>query len=633
VPEAGRAGGAGVIDAVIEGDVSGQVAVGSYITQMHVQAGAVVNVQQPGQRPAVRPRPRPITRLPRPARTFLGRTREREEVLAALGSGHVVELHGRAGAGKTSIVRDLLHRADPRIAHQAVVYVHARGQPRMDLLQLLFEVLYATDGNLQLDQAAVRQHLQGAEALVVFDDIDLPRDEVLALADELPRLTLLVATEEPALLGEGVTIAVHGLPPDDAVALLESALARERPLVGAERDAAIALCGALDGHPLSILRLAHIARQRPSALEELAASISAGPPPDEAIARYAVDVLPPTQQPILALLAILAGSPIDLVQVAMVLRIANAGVQLEDLERRGLAESHGPTYTTAAPLVAEAEAALETDVALDRLLDAFVDWAERPDRRDDEMIAAVAALSGVIRVASRREYWPRVARLVAAVEGAFAVGRRWGAWESVLQAGLLAAERIGASAPQGRFLHQLGSRALCLGDATIAERYLVAALAIRQGLGDEVGAAVTRHNLEILRGGPPPPPSPGDRSGPPARPSRRRLLGVVVGALAAVLALAAIGTWAMTANRPSAPIPPVRPTVMVSGPPPGPDGSLRVQPAGRATSATATASAPSAMPSPSPSPSPQTPQPTLSAPPPPTTPLPTTPPPTTNVPR
>src|SRR5438128_1258196 len=54
------------IDAHIQGDVSGQVAVGSYIVQVGSVSGGVVNIAAPSEQPVPRARPVPVLLRPRP---------------------------------------------------------------------------------------------------------------------------------------------------------------------------------------------------------------------------------------------------------------------------------------------------------------------------------------------------------------------------------------------------------------------------------------------------------------------------------------------------------------------------------------------------------------------------------------
>lgn len=111
-----------------------------------------------------------------------------------------------------------------------------------------------------------------------------------------------------------------------------------------------------------------------------------------------------------------------------------------------------------------------------------------------------------------RRAWAQVLRLGRTVETPLILAGRWGAWEAVLGNELRAAHGLGDRTAEAWSLHQLGTRALCLGDTFTARVHLSEALRIRESLGDIDGAAVTRHNLEFLSGPQPPP-------GPPEQPS------------------------------------------------------------------------------------------------------------------
>jgi type II secretory pathway pseudopilin PulG len=102
-------------------------------------------------------------------------------------------------------------------------------------------------------------------------------------------------------------------------------------------------------------------------------------------------------------------------------------------------------------------------------------------------------------------------------------------WERVLSAGYAAAHMTGRERDEAFMLHELGSRAMCIGDEGTARGYLLEALGIRDRIGDEPGAELTRHNLSQLGGGPPPPHPSGNGGLPPTGP-----------ALLVALALAAI---------------------------------------------------------------------------------------------
>ena len=64
------------IEAIIEGDVYGQVAVGNNILQIGSIHGGVVQFLSPGDRPNVRPRPLPVSLRPRAFKNLLDQVTE-----------------------------------------------------------------------------------------------------------------------------------------------------------------------------------------------------------------------------------------------------------------------------------------------------------------------------------------------------------------------------------------------------------------------------------------------------------------------------------------------------------------------------------------------------------------------------
>jgi len=97
----------GKIDAPIEAEISGQVAVGNSIMQIEHLHGNVVNAATPQQQPQVRPRPTPISVRPRPFPGLLDREAEVDAASAALQSAVPVEFYGEAGLGNTAVPHDL----------------------------------------------------------------------------------------------------------------------------------------------------------------------------------------------------------------------------------------------------------------------------------------------------------------------------------------------------------------------------------------------------------------------------------------------------------------------------------------------------------------------------------------------
>jgi hypothetical protein len=500
------------IEAQIQGEISGQVAIGNYNIQIGSIHGGVVNIVQPEQQPRPWPRPTPVFLRPRPFPGLLDREAEVGTASAALQSATPVEFHGQAGLGKTTLLRHLSHHPAATSFPDGVVYLSARHQPIDDLLQSLFDAFYDSDVPFKPTDAQVRHALQNKQALILLDDIDLARDEVEALMDVAPGCTFLLASPERRLWGEGRAVALHGLPPDDAQALVERELGR--PLTLEERTAVQALCTALKGHPLRLLQAAAMAREEGRSLAEVAVRLSAHdkarrtqiPSPVEALTAETLNALPKPERQVLAALAALDGAPLLADHLAALTGLPNVAPVLEVLQGRGLVQAHSPRYSLAGALGEYLHQVWDLTPWTEGVLAYFATWAERHRSASDRLLEEADAILQALKWAAGAGRWKEVLRLGWAVEGALALGRRWGAWAQVLQWVLQAARALANQAAEAWSLHQLGSRALCLGDAAAARTSLSQALRMREAIGDRAGAAVTRHNLNLLPGAPPAPP-------------------------------------------------------------------------------------------------------------------------------
>jgi len=135
----------GSVEAHIQGEVSGQVAVGNYNVQIGSVHGGVVNLVAPEQQPCPRPRPTPVFLRPRPFPGLLDRDPEIDAATTALQSAQPVEFHGPGGIGKTALLRHLAHRPPGAPFPDGIVYLSARHQPLADLMQSLFDAFYESD--------------------------------------------------------------------------------------------------------------------------------------------------------------------------------------------------------------------------------------------------------------------------------------------------------------------------------------------------------------------------------------------------------------------------------------------------------------------------------------------------------
>ncbi|HEX2272645.1 MAG TPA: hypothetical protein VHG90_02095 [Acidimicrobiales bacterium] len=588
------------VHAEVSGPVSGQLAVGSNIVQYHVEAGGVVHHADP----AATARPKRLAKVAIKGRDpdLVGRSDEVQSALAALSPARPVQLHGVAGVGKSVLLKHIGHHP-PSGLGAAVVYQECGVETLDETLQFLFEAFYETPPEYKPTDGELRRLLAEVTGLVALDDVNFARTELDALLDALPQATFLLASERRRLWGQGRAIAVRGLEDAEAVALLERSLGR--PLAEDERTAAADACRAVEGHPLRIEQLA-------SVVEELGETVAGALPaggdgkPVDALVDRLKSRLGPEQLEVLGALAAVLGASLSAEHLAAVVGCEDIATVVEPLLRSGLVQSHSPRYSLREPRAAAGDTAEWTRRVADHLAD-----AAETDADPQPVAAESGAILTVLRQLRDDGDDRAVLRLSRATERPLMLGRRWGAWRLVLEEQLSASRALGDRGSEAWALHQLGTRALCLGDEAAARADLGEALAIREDLGDRTGAAATRHNLGLL--GPPPPPPPPTRPSPPppapppaapawapprppaaAAPSptgsdRRRPVGLwwAVAAVAVLLlsSLAAV-TLVSSDSGPAEDDPAVRTTTVVpgAGAPPMPPavvaGGITVEPGG-----------------------------------------------------
>ncbi len=491
----------------------GQIAVGNFVVQIGSVHGGVVNIGMPEEQPRWQPRPGPVLLRPRRFPGLLDRQPETEAALAALRIAQPLEFYGSPGWGKTSLLRHLAYTLPGLTCPDGIVFLTARQQPLADLRLALFEAFYESAVPGKPTEAHLRHALQTKKALIFLDDLELERAEVEVMLDTAPESIFVLASSERRLWGEGRVLPLQGLPPAEALTLLERELAR--PLTTAEQSAARQLVLLLAGHPLHLLQAAAFTRERGLSLEELVRLLQSDDPA-AALANRALLALSPPERRVLGVLAVFGGAPVSAEHLAALTGLSDPAPLVESLLQRNLIQAHSPRYSLAGNLARQWPAAWDVNPLAERALTYFMQWAEQHQRQPQRFLTESEAIRSILTRAIQFQRWPQALRLVRASEGALALSGRWAAWEQVLNQGWQAAEALGDRAAQAWAWHQLGTRALCLDESSAAQLALSRALRLRQTLGDRAGAAVTRHNLSHLSF---PPPYSGSDSG--ARPASR----------------------------------------------------------------------------------------------------------------
>jgi zinc-ribbon domain len=482
------------------GEVLGDVNIGNYTLRIGTLNGGVVNVAPSQQKSVPQPRPVPVMLLPRPFAGFLDRTEEVSSATAVLEGASPVEFHGPPGVGKTALLHYLAHyKFAPVFSAGVVFFSEIRHRPVDDLLLDFFDAFYERDPTYLPTPVQMRHALRDEHALVVLDDVDLEMEEVVALMDAAPASVFLSAATERRLWSGGRTIALRGLPSEDALALIERELGY--PLGEKDRTIVQQLYASLEGYPLRLLQLGALVRDEGISLAEVAERLqqhagSVG----EAVTEQVLATRSEDEQRVLAALAVPMGASVGEEHLNELAGVADARPALESLQQRKLVQAHSPRYSLTGSLDETLREEWDLTPWNERALVHFATWAEEQRHASDRVLEEADSILGVLQRSAQNGHWEGVLRLGQATEGPLAVRGHWGAWAETLKWELEAARQLGDRAAEAWSLHQSGTRALCLEDAPTARRDLSEALRLRESLGDREGAAVTRHNLNLLGG-------------------------------------------------------------------------------------------------------------------------------------
>lgn len=200
------------------------------------------------------------------------------------------------------------------------------------------------------------------------------------------------------------------------------------------------------------------------------------------------------QRLVLDLLSALGDVEVHVDHVARIVGLNDAVPALESLRSRRLVDGEGECYRVTAP--SGAASALEL-VWMPQVLDYVTTWYEGSKPESSAVLQDLELIHAALDWATKAGRWDDALQLVRAVDGPLAMSRHWAGWEMILRRGLHAARASGDECGEAWVLHQLGTRALGVGDSRSACRHLRSALALRESLGDGSGAAVSRQNLRL----------------------------------------------------------------------------------------------------------------------------------------
>jgi hypothetical protein len=479
----------------IQGDVSGQIAVGSYINQFKDLNGCNITILPADDRPSLKRHGQPTNIKPRPPGLFLDRTIEVERIKNAVRHDQPMTLSGATGVGKTTLLKQLAQLTLTDLYQDGIYFLPAYNLKLDDLLQCLFSAFYESSIAIKPDRAQIQIALQEIRALVLIDDLMLTRDEIQIVLDIAPKCGFVISSNLQGFQSESETILLSGLPDQEALILFEKNFGRE--LIGDEKQLVSEICHLLQGNPANIGWVAAKIYKEAVTLESTISNLKEKSP--EFLFIESVQSLPQIEKQILEILAVVDGGKIPHEHFLALLQSEATNQALEDLIVRSLVQSHSPVYSLNESFASELAKSGSLAPWEEALAQYFVTWlTQKPDR--NLVMEIQDTLLILLKKVAERKNWPLVISLGRALEPVLISEGYWQAWNEILQFVLNAARALGDRKVEAWTLHQLGSQALCLGAKEQAGNLLSQAASIRRSIGDLAGLELTQHNLSILTG-------------------------------------------------------------------------------------------------------------------------------------
>jgi hypothetical protein len=487
------------LTANIRTDTNNRLAVGKHILQIGSSQGAIAELATIPQQPTLLERSTPVLIRQPPSEKLLEREKPINEAIAALKSGQSVEFYSSVGFGKSFLLRYYAQelQADS-VFSDGVISLSSHHPYVSDLLQIIWEAFYGLESDIPYKPTdeQIRQQIQDKHALVILDDGDqLILDEVQKLRNAASNCTFLVASTKQRLPKPAYSTALAGLSIQDALIFLETKM--QRSLKIEELPAARSLCIILKGNPMHLqLAIAYILAEGRS----LAEIVSQLPNSQASIylIQQIIESLPHTHRSILEILAVMGEVGLLEEEVAAITKQPDASEILKNLQQRYLIQQEDSRYRINKTIREILPPAWKLGTPLENAIAYFINWTQLYLQQPQNLLAKIDAIIQILEVAVRASRWQVVLHLAKAVESLLALSKRWGLWEHVLQRGLQASQAERDKASEAWALHQLGTRALCLEENTVAFRYFTRALELRESLSDVTGLALTRQNFNLL---------------------------------------------------------------------------------------------------------------------------------------
>ena len=495
---------------VVHGNVAGSIQYGDHNIQVNDNHGTVVVERVTATRNR-----RPRAAAPRAPDPFVARSAELQRLAAAIGARGAITVSGASGAGRTALLRAAANLPNSTLPDGVLRLdgVDEAGTALTigDLAQRLHDAAWDCVPTAKVSLESARTQLGAIEALGIIDDVRLPGRDMERLADLLPAGAVLIAVADAPSEGDLDDVPVGALDRSDAVALLSARAGLDPAQADGSAQAHLAdACELLGDWPEALVvagRAMAVNHLSPAAAHEaLAAVTPSGVLPHEIALERAWALARPglgdDARRLLVAASVLPGRTHD---PALLRRTLGEpewfGPAADALQALGLLTLNSPRYRVPdgiRGLLTQEADSIEADDIRDRHVDVAIEAAKEHALDPEFVPPEIGSLLGAFDHAQRRGRLEDMVRLGRLISPQLTLHGLWDAWERVASDVGRAAERLGWTVDVAWSAHELGTRALALGQRPAAQQALEQALRLRQQLGDVEGAAYTKHNLARL---------------------------------------------------------------------------------------------------------------------------------------
>ncbi len=418
---------------IVHGNVEGSIIKGDNNFVVNTNNGTIVRQEALStQRRGLSPQP------PAEPESFVGRARELKQLEDWIGEKKAVIIHGVDGIGKTSLIKEVANQECGRSQPDGVVFLDSLDEEGNllefgDVVQHLFDALFESQPHQKVDLTIAKTYLSNTHPLVLVNAIALTPQNLNQLQSLFPKVPILIATENAALMrGRPSSLSLGPLDREDSLTLLASLTSSD------DQEILAQIAALLENVPAALSIVADTIRTDGLSPEDVLTRLQSYTPKEQNKAKAALErafyllssSFSEEERDMLNQVAAAFGVSVDRKWLES---IYGGSAVSEKLEDRGLLHANSPRLRLMPGLKPLLLQGRDVSEARDRLLDYLL--AELKTRWNDfEFIKdELGNLLGLLYWSAAQGQWANVAALGRAIDPYLTLSGHWDAWHKVLQ--------------------------------------------------------------------------------------------------------------------------------------------------------------------------------------------------------